>query len=447
MLPSVVHSMPYLSRRPYALEWTATVLLTFAISFLEGGTISVFLKQAFAGQTDPWKHNLAVALAGSAGELANIISFFWITASQGRPKVRFLSLLQTGLLLCIAGVAVVPISPGGLWAAVALVILARIFWSGIVTLRTNLWRANYPREYRARIVGHFSMAQQLTVGVLGFAFGAMMDMHSDAFRAYTPCVALIGLAGVLVYGKIRFRGEREQLRTERQTGSKGVMRPWGGLVSSWRVMRADRRFAQFMVFMFLLGLGNLMVVPLLAISLARRFGLEEGAFTASVLITSTLPNVLMPLAVPVWAGLLDRSHVVRFRAVHGWFFVAAQAMFMLGMAVQAMPLMYTGAVLWGVALGGGALAWNLGHTDFAPPAQNAHYMATHVTLNGLRGLLAPFLSAGLYTLATQLLGPSGVMDPAAAVLAVSVVLSGLGAAGFVWLRFSMGAAAGRLQRS
>jgi len=157
--------------------------------------------------------------------------------------------------------------------------------------------------------------------------------------------------------------------------------------------------------------------------------------------------LLIPLAVPVWAGLLDRSHVVRFRAVHGWFFVAAQAMFMLGMAVQAMPLMYAGAVLWGVALGGGALAWNLGHTDFAPPAQNAHYMATHVTLNGLRGLLAPFLSAGLYTLATQLLGPSGVMDPAAAVLAVSVVLSGLGAAGFVWLRFSMGAAAGRLQRS
>ncbi|MFM7806968.1 MAG: hypothetical protein ACKPEA_03445, partial [Planctomycetota bacterium] len=42
------------------------------------------------------------------------------------------------------------------------------------------------------------------------------------------------------------------------------------------------------------------------------------------------------------------------------------------------------------------LAWNIGHQDFAPPERDAEYMAVHVTLNGIRGLIAPFLAVGLY---------------------------------------------------
>ena len=46
-------------------------------------------------------------------------------------------------------------------------------------------------------------------------------------------------------------------------------------------------------------------------------------------------------------------------------------------------------LLMGISLAAGSLGWSLGHNDFAPRGEETRYMALHVTLTGLRGLLAP----------------------------------------------------------
>jgi hypothetical protein len=46
----------------------------------------------------------------------------------------------------------------------------------------------------------------------------------------------------------------------------------------------------------------------------------------------------------------------------------------------------------GFSRGGGMLAWNLGHNDFADRHMVALYMGIHVTLTGVRGILAPYLA-------------------------------------------------------
>ena len=194
-----------------------------------------------------------------------------------------------------------------------------------------------------------------------------------------------------------------------------------------------------MLFMFLLGFGNIMIGPALVISLASWAKLDRSAAATSIAITTTIPYLLMPITVPLWARMLDRSHVVHFRAIHGWSFVAASFIFMLGIGFHSLPALYAGSVFLGIAVGGGSIAWNLGHVDFAPPAQTSHYMATHVTLNGVRGLLAPLAAVNLYNaLCDQDGNPTTAIEPGAIVLACSVVISVAGCAGFVWLNKSMG---------
>ena len=56
-------------------------------------------------------------------------------------------------------------------------------------------------------------------------------------------------------------------------------------------------------------------------------------------------------------------------------------------------VMYAAVAVRGVAFAGGALAWNLGHNDFARDDNAAQYMAVHVTLTGIRGLAASFVPA------------------------------------------------------
>lgn len=429
-----------MARQTLSLELFATLFFSVALGFLEAGTVSVFLKRVFDGTADRAASNLAVVLAGSAGEIANLVSFGWIALSHARPKVRFINALQVGVVACVACIAFVPRTGAGMWIALALVMLARICWSGIVTLRTSIWRSNYPREVRARVVGRISIMTQLVIASAGLGVGAALDWNVDSFRALAPVMALVGTLGIAFYGRIRPRGERLALVQERaQPRAAGVMRPWMGIVSVHRILRSDKRFAQFMAFMFLLGLGNLMVVPTLVLALSGRFNLGDDPFKASVLVTTLVPGLLMPLAVPMWASFLDRAHVVKFRAIHGWAFVLASTLFAIGAALLSYPFVLAGSVAWGIATGGGAVAWNIGHTDFSPPGATSHYMATHVTLNGIRGLMAPLLAVGMYHWLSNRRGDLPV-EPAAIVLSVTVALSVSGTLGFVWLRRSMNVA-------
>ena len=42
------------------------------------------------------------------------------------------------------------------------------------------------------------------------------------------------------------------------------------------------------------------------------------------------------------------------------------------------------------------MAWRLGHMAFAPKEKDALYMGAHVSLTGLRGMLAPVVGLFLY---------------------------------------------------
>src|SRR5262249_20503672 len=131
----------------------------------------------------------------------------------------------------------------------------------------------------------------------------------------------------------------------------------------------------------------------LTLTLAEQFKLDA---LASMVVASSLPNLVIPFAIPFWSRLLSRVHVVRFRVVHSWVFVASQGVVLIAAAWGKLPLLYISAVLQGVAFAGGALAWHLGHLDFAPPHRASEYMGVHVTLNGVRGVLAPILAVSIY---------------------------------------------------
>jgi hypothetical protein len=70
-----------------------------------------------------------------------------------------------------------------------------------------------------------------------------------------------------------------------------------------------------------------------------------------------------------------------------------------------------GRVVFGVARGGGNLAWSLGHNDFAHPERAGLYMGVHATLTGVRGVFAPFVGMLLYLGAAPRELPFGLSLP------------------------------------
>ena len=230
-----------------------------------------------------------------------------------------------------------------------------------------------------------------------------------------------------MYSGMRMRGHRALLVAEsnRIVGSLKRVNP----LSLLEVLRKDRRYRRFQYCMFMFGLGNLMVTAPLVILLKDQFAMTP---LESVLIATTLPLLLMPVSIPVWSKLLDRVHIIEFRAIHSWSFVASIITMLFASVLDIPALLWVGAVLQGIAYGGGVLAWNLGHHDFAPVEKASLYMAVHVTLTGIRGLVALVVPVGVYELLEHLRPGSGGW-----VFAMCLFFCLCGTIGFVLMRRSL----------
>jgi len=145
--------------------------------------------------------------------------------------------------------------------------------------------------------------------------------------------------------------------------------------------------------LFLLGISNVAAVPVFIIALDDAFILN---YTPALLLTHVIPVLLPVLVIPLWARILDRVHIVQFRTYHSWFFIVANVLMALGFAAESMTLLTIARVVLGIAFGGGMLAWNLGHHDFAKRELASVYMGIHATLTGVRGAIGPFIGVLLY---------------------------------------------------
>ena len=397
-------TLPPMQRANYARELLSWAFLPIMLGAIEGGTMSVLVKKAWTGVPgiSPELLDFAVAFVSAAPNFANLTSFIWARVSRGRDKIRFISTIQIGTCLCVAAVAAMPLNSWGLLGTCILVLLARAAWTGVITVRAAVWRQNYPKERRASIAGKMASVQSVMLALAGWIVGASMDFSPQSFHVTFPVLAIVGLYGNSIFRGVRLRGAGRLARSERAESGRSTISAnpmhtaamaGDALHTNWRVLVEDRGYRQFMIWMFVFGMGNLMIGAPQAIVLEDGLG---ASYLQAILATTVIPLITMPLIIPIWARLLDRVHVVRFRAIHSWSFVAAAGTLWLAASLGQLWLFYVAGAFMGVGFAGGALAWNLGHQDFATPERDALYMSVHVTLNGIRGVIAPFLAVGLY---------------------------------------------------
>jgi len=402
-------------------ELLAWAFLPMMLGAIEGGVIGILTKRLFEGVVQDSTLDWVVGALAAAQGFANISSFMWAAMSQGKHKIQFITMLKIAAVVLIGSVAFVPHTVIGLWLMLFCVVGTRVCWSGVVTLRTTVWQANYPRSIRTVIAGKIYIVQALVLASVSFLVGEAMDFSENAFRIVYPVSASFGILGAWIYSKIRVVNHESILREELTAARPLSIMPW----KAFDLLFEDRPFAKYMICQFIFGVGNLMLTAPLVIVLSDSFKLD---YLDEILIVSTIPILMIPWSTPLWAKILDKMHVLTFRSIHSWFFVLSSLCFGLSIAYEFLPGMWIGAGIRGIGFGGGVLAWNLGHQDYAPVEQSGRYMGLHVTLTGIRGLLAPALGVALYT---SLMNNGFAGGPI--VFYTGAALSGLGGIGFILL--------------
>jgi MFS family permease len=376
----------------YRRELLPWLLVGCTLGLVEGATAAVLVKHGFADSVPREHLNLAVAFVSGSPSLANMTSFLWANLAHGRERVGLLVMLLALFGVTVGALGFLPGASRGLAIAVLAVLVARVIWSGVLTVRAAVWSANYPRTILARITGRIVVLTSLGMAATAALAGFVLETSpEDAPRLYVAA-GLAGLAAAWLARQVRVR-RSFQLRQAELTEAGDAE------IFSFRIMRQilreDPAYRRFLTCLALYGAGNLMIWGQLVIIFTDQLQLSAAK---QVWMLTIVPLLCMPLFTPLWARLFDAGHVIEFRARQCWAAVLGMAIVIIAIFSGQEPLLWCAAVLFGVSTAGANLGWNLGHNDFASLGKVQQYMGVNVTLTGMRGLIAPPAGAIVYTL-------------------------------------------------
>lgn len=391
-------NQPWITRQSYVHEFRAALTIPAAFSLMESGVVGILARKAFAVTPAQF------ALIMSASSFAWVTSFLWTKLAHGRPKVRLIVALQAISLLSVASIAFLPMDAAGAHLLTALIVAERCLMCGVITLRSTIWRMNYPRDTRATITGRLTVIQSVIVGFTPLLAYSLLDKNPQAFRVIYPLSVLVAMIGVSAYSRIRVRGEAGLLRTEKGEDLSGPAmteedrgaQKNGASPEFWSVLRDDPLFRRYMIHQFVLGSANMISMTVMVYLVAD---LTKGlalAYMASIALTAAIPRLIGTIILPLWARYLDRVHIARFRVIQSLVLMTDHFLLWIGLLTMQWPIIILARFIQGVGRGGTLLAWNLGHNDFTQDHQVAGYMGVHVTLTGVRGAIAPFIGMLLF---------------------------------------------------
>jgi MFS family permease len=358
-------------------------LLGLTLGLVEGATAAVLIKKTFALAADPWIVNFAVAFVSGAPALSNVVSFVWANLAHGRSRIGLMVGLQAGFAILVGLLGLAPRALGGLAFAVVSILVARVVWTGLLTVRAAVWSANYPRAAIGRYTGRIVIVSSLAVAAAAALAAWTLDQQVMNSRWLFGAGAAAGLLAAWLYRGARVRREFALLAEE--NAAVGRAEPFS-LNMLLEILRKDPHFREYMFWMGIYGGGNLMLTSQLVVIFSEQLHLAPGL---QIALLSVVPLGTLPLFVPFWARMFDRGHIVEYRARQGWSLVLAVATLSVGTWFAWIPLLWLGAVMMGAAYAGANLGWNLGHNDFASVGRAQHYMGVHVTLTGVRGAIGP----------------------------------------------------------
>lgn len=418
--PLGLRELPYLSRRNFLVEFQQFLPWSVVAGLVEGQFGSVVVARSFEGSP------LLIAIATATPISAFITSLLWGMVCVGRPKIRLLTAFTAGATLLTGLAGAIPATEAGAVWFIAQMAAAQVLLTGVLTVRSAVWRANYPARVRGQITSRLQRIRFLTGAVAVMVAAAICDQNPSSYRFIYPIVGLCGLISVFLAPRMRVRRERAELEALAEEGEVPPPRrflveplnltallPQGKVLRRmFSILRQDTHYARYCLAQSLMGVGNLMTTSVLATVVTNHldFGQRWGFWISTVLIVA-LHQLTVLVSLGHWGRLFDALGVLRFRIVNVscWALSLIFGMFatlvvseQLAIGAVYLPLAVglfaVRSVLAGLGRGGGALAWHIGHLHFANDHDAELYMGIHVSLTGIRGMLAPLIGIWLWHL-------------------------------------------------
>ena len=347
----------------------------------------------YFGASDTAKSLLAGG--GYTGFLITPIFLLFIGKSK-LPVSRICSTLMLLAAFCIlisATASTVSFYVG--WVLVACILAVQV-----PSLMVHIYSENYRSDERGQKISGNLMISAVVGSLTALLTGLLLDRELGYFRIIAVVTALICLITSYFHLKIP---------------SKPLKADSGGLSKDLVYAMKDRLFFWMLTGWMLMGIGNLVTIPLRVEYLANPVHGIDLSNIGVLCITMIIPLVCRVGSTPFWGWAFDKFNLAFVRISINLFFL-----FGLFLYFQTKDLLHLSiaSALIGTATGGGTMAWALWVTKVAPKGTESSYMSVHSFFTGLRGVPAPFLG---YWILTNL-GPNQVSWTSATLILLSCII-------------------------
>jgi hypothetical protein len=403
-----IADIPPIPRRSYSIELRHLCSWGVFSGLIEGSTASIVMSKTFGG------NETLIALVWSAPVVANLLSVFWGALARGRRKLRLFSVIGAAAVVTVASIGITPSDPDwGAWLFAGQILLTRIFMTGLITIRSEIWKANYPLRLRGQLAGRLQMVRSILAIIVTALAAIAFQNNPLLYRLIYPAVSLAGIAGLILLQPMRVRGQERRLAEYRRFRAEHHGGRRHGVIHNMReaagILVKDRRFAHYCAAQFCMGCANFMTEPILIIVVTKKLAMT---YVFSSVLLDLVPMILTLASISVWARFFDRAGVLRYRVINSgsWLCTFTLAGIVILIVYLAPPsLHWLGIVVLcvarpmaGLCRGGGSIAWNLGHLHFAGKHNSELYMGVHATLTGIRGAIMPFVGVQLMRISEPL---------------------------------------------
>lgn len=264
------------------------------------------------------------------------------------------------------------------------------FNSLLIPAQNSIYQKNLPAGKRGSIYGYITALGLLVTVVFTFFAGRMLDLHEQSFRIILAVTAGAGFIACLLLSLVRQQKVEKQDNCGWQDWRSTLHKP---LSDTLALLKKDKPFASFERSFSVYGMGFIIMQPVLPIFLVDMLKLSyTGNFIAKGVI-SQLPMLFLS---PYLGKLHDRLHPFRFISLSFGMLALFPALIILSnltlqWLVLSQVIVYIAFALFGVAMTGVNLAWNMGSIYFAGNQDASIYQSVHVTMTGIRGIIAPLL--------------------------------------------------------
>ncbi len=250
---------------------------------------------------------------------------------------------------------------------------------------------NYSGENFGKLYSYAETAKKIMAIIATFLFGLLLDYQPDAYTYIYPVLGLTSVFSILILSRIDTGNILSDSQKMKLTSSiRSTFR------KTYRILKQDKAFRDFEAGFMFYGLAFMITAVVYVLFFDRVLHLNYS----SVAFYKNYYNLLAIATLPFFGKFLDKTDPRKFGMISFaflWaniFFVMLTGIFPGNFEIWNIKIYYsmlTAYTFYGLFAAMMALLWFIGSSYFTTKENADTYQAAHLTLTGLRGLLAPFI--------------------------------------------------------